>query len=395
MNNSRFRYLYDQYLNRKLNNEELKEWKAALSDPDLRDELELLTQSLWDRDDLPVPDYSKEKARAIYEEIIGAPDEKPDFFTTEPNTPKIIRLWPRFAAAAFTVVVFFTGLLLYSKHNIYTENEPIHVQDVAPGKVGATLTLANGKKIRLADAGNGEIAKESGVSVTKTPDGQLVYQVKSSSGSDGTNTLSTARGETYILILPDKSKVWLNAASSITYPTNLLDDGVRRVRLQGEAYFEISKDKKHPFIVSTVNHDIKVLGTHFNVTCYAEEFTTITTLLEGSVKLMKDNLSSTLKPNQQSQYVSGGFNVKNVNAEDAIAWKDGVFLFEDETLQSIMRRISRWYNVDVEYEEGIDKNKLYGGGLSKYNKVSSVLEMLESTKNIHFKIEGRKITVMK
>jgi len=375
-----------------LDTEELEEWKSALSQPDFYEELEELVQNLWDRDDLPTPDYSKEKARIIYHEIIGGPVAD----TAHPYENRIVKLWPHLAiAAAFIMVVVCAGMFFQAQYNLDTDQNTAKVEDLHPGKTGATLTLANGKKIRLDSAVSGEIAKESGVSVTKTSDGQLVYQLESSSDIRGTNTLSTARGENYILILPDKSKVWLNAASSVTYSADLLDDGIRRVHLEGEAYFEIAKDKKRPFVVSTANHDIEVLGTHFNISSYADESTTTTTLVEGSVKVRKADLSYTLKPNQQSQLISGLFNVKNVNAEDVVAWKDGIFLFEDETLQSIMKKISRWYNMEVEYGEGVDINKLYGGGLSKYNHVSSVLEMLESTKNIHFKIEGRRILVMK
>ncbi|ETZ20202.1 FecR family protein [Pedobacter sp. V48] len=394
MTKSRFRYLYDQYLNGKLSADEQEEWSAALSDSDFYDELEILTQHLWDRDDLPVPDYNKEKARVIYEDIIGLQNEKTIPLVIKPGNQKTVKLWPRLASAAIAVLVLSVGIFFYHKRSISAEQKNNYAQDAAPGKVGATLTLANGKKISLSKTGKGEVAKESGVSIRKTSEGQLVYQLTSSSRTGGKNTLTTARGETYILILPDHSKVWLNAASSITYSADLLKDGIRRVELEGEAYFEIAKDKKHPFVVSTPNHDVEVLGTHFNISSYANESTT-TTLLEGSVKVKNGQLSRTLKPNQQSKFVSGVFDVKNVIAEDAIAWKDGIFLFEDEPLQSIMKRISRWYNVDVEYEKGVDKNKLYGGGLSKYNQVSSVLEMLESTKNIHFKIEGRRIIVMK
>jgi transmembrane sensor len=392
MNNSRFRYLYEQYLTGRLNTEELEEWKAALSHPDFYDELEVLVQSLWDRDDLPTPDYNTETAHTVYNKIIGGAVSG----IAHESDKKIIKLWPHLAiAAVFIMIVVCAGLFFQAKSNRYVNQNTAKVGDLQPGKMGATLTLANGKKIRLDNAGSGEIAKESGVSVTKTSDGQLVYQLESSSDIRGTNTLSTARGENYILILPDKSKVWLNAASSVTYSADLLDHGIRRIQLEGEAYFEITKDKKHPFVVNTANHDIEVLGTHFNISSYADESTTTTTLVEGSVKVSKDDLSYTLQPNQQSQLISGLFNVKNVNAEDVVAWKDGLFLFEDETLKSIMKKISRWYNMEVEYAEGVDVHKLYGGGLSKYNHVSSVLEMLESTKNIHFKIEGRRILVMK
>ncbi len=274
-------------------------------------------------------------------------------------------------------------------------------KNIIPGKVGATLTLANGKKIKLSDAVNGEIADELGVSVTKTQSGQLMYQFKSSSkkgaAKNAVNTLSTGRGETYILVLPDHSKVWLNAASSITYSTNLVDSkGVRQVQLQGEAYFEVFKDKRHPFIVNTDNQRVEVLGTHFNINSYADEAVTATTLLEGSVKISTAKFSRLLKPNQQAlQRKDGNVEIREVNTDDVVAWKDGYFIFEDETLENIMLRVSRWYDVEVDYAKDVDKHKLYGGGVSRYDDVSTVLEILASTKNIHFKIEGRKIMVLK
>lgn len=315
---------------------------------------------------------------------------------------KETHLWKRISIAAALTVAVIGATLWYSSQNSNKNVQKASiVKEIIPGKVGATLTLANGKKIKLSDAVNGEIANEVGVSVTKTQNGQLMYQFKSSSKKGATkntvNTLSTGRGETYILILPDQSKVWLNAASSITYSTNLVDSkGIRRVQLQGEAYFEIFKDKTHPFIVHTDNQDVEVLGTHFNINSYADEAATATTLLEGSVKISTSKFSRLLKPNQQAlQRNDGNVEIREVNTDDVVAWKDGYFIFEDETLESIMRRISRWYDVDVDYAKDVDKHKLYGGGVSRYDHVSTVLEILASTKNIHFKIEGRKIMVIK
>ncbi|MGJ1419519.1 FecR family protein [Sphingobacterium spiritivorum] len=400
MDNCRFRYLYEQYLNGRLSAEELEEWKVGLSQPDLDEELEILVKNLWNRDDLSTPKYDKEKALHIYNEIIGDSNEEAKPVAEKAKEKRVRRLWSGIAAAvALFVVVFGIGGIFLSKNNTDAGKNISYLKDIVPGKTGATLTLSNGKKIELSNATNGEIAEESGISITKTAAGDLVYEVATSSKeglkNGGMNTLSTAPGETYILILPDKSRVWLNAASSLTYSSDLLDRGIRRVQLQGEAYFEISKDKQHPFVVSTANHDIEVLGTHFNVNSYPDEPSTTTTLLEGSVRIIKGELVRPLKPNQQSVFTSGNFRIKNVNAEDTIAWKDGIFIFEDETLQSIMRRISRWYNVEISYADNVDKDKLYGGGLSRYENVSSILEMLESTKNIHFKIEERRILVMK
>ncbi|KIA94217.1 hypothetical protein OC25_09770 [Pedobacter kyungheensis] len=315
---------------------------------------------------------------------------------------KETHLWKRISiAAALAIAVIGATLWHYTQTSNKNVPKASIAKNIIPGKVGATLTLANGKKIKLSDAVNGEIANEVGVSVTKMQNGQLMYQFKSSSKKGATknavNTLSTGRGETYILVLPDHSKVWLNAASSITYSTNLVDSkGVRQVQLQGEAYFEVFKDKRHPFIVNTDNQRVEVLGTHFNINSYADEAVTATTLLEGSVKISTAKFSRLLKPNQQAlQRKDGNVEIREVNTDDVVAWKDGYFIFEDETLENIMLRVSRWYDVEVDYAKDVDKHKLYGGGVSRYDDVSTVLEILESTKNIHFKIEGRKIMVLK
>ncbi|MDR6785532.1 transmembrane sensor [Pedobacter africanus] len=312
----------------------------------------------------------------------------------QPTRLRTDQLWIRIAGMAAAIVFVLLGVYFFYENN--EKDTSLLVQDVGPGKIGATLTLANGKKIRLSGVVKGELAKEAGVTIHKTADGQLVYEVSGSvSMANKINTLSTAKGETYQVRLPDGSLVYLNAASSLTYATSLIENGKRIVKLQGEGYFEIAKDKKHPFIVKTNQQEVEVLGTHFNVNCYSNEPETRTTLVEGSVKVSNGNSARLLKPDQQSISNGNTINVKNVNAEDEISWKDGVFLFQDETLASIMRRIARWYDVDVTFADGVDKNQLFGGGVSRYSNVSVVLEMLESTKSIHFKIEGRRILVMK
>ena len=230
---------------------------------------------------------------------------------------KETHLWKRISiAAALATVIISAGLFYYTQNSNTRSQKTAIAKNIIPGKVGATLTLANGKKIKLSDAVNGEIANELGVSVTKMQNGQLLYRLKSSSSKgavkNAVNTLSTGRGETYTLILPDQSKVWLNAASSITYSTDLVDSkGIRKVQLQGEAYFEVFKDKAHPFIVSTANQNVEVLGTHFNINSYVDEPVTATTLVEGSVKISKAKFSRLLKPNQQAlQRNDGDFEIK-------------------------------------------------------------------------------------
>jgi len=329
----------------------------------------------------------------------------------------LIRLWPRIAAAAVLLITIGAGLILYlNSRKLDADVSSAYVNDIAPGEFGATLTLANGKMIRLADAANGEVAKEAGISVTKTADGQLVYQVKERAGEmDKINTLSTAKGETYMLILPDKSKVWLNAASSLTYSAALIDDGKRVVKLQGEGYFEITRDKAHPFVVQTDKQKVEVLGTHFNVNAYADEPSTRTTLLEGSVKVSlwnssarssgegdlfraEDRINSQsvmLRPDQQALVSLNGVKVIPVVAESYVDWKDGAFNFRKEDLQSIMRKVSRWYNVEVIYETVTNPQQTYTGYVSRSDHVSKVLQTLSKISNLKFEIRDRKIRISK
>ncbi|NQX39038.1 FecR protein [Pedobacter steynii] len=308
---------------------------------------------------------------------------------------KRIKLWPRFAiAAAIATIVFGAGLFYYYGNvNRGPVVVSVNKNDVAPGKYGAILTLADGKEINLTNSDNGELAKEAGISINKTADGQVVYQVEASSQEKAKrsyNTLTTAKGETYILTLPDKSKVWMNAASSLTYSTSLNKEGNREVRLSGEAYFEVTKDKRHPFIVKTDRQEVKVLGTHFNINSYKDEPETITTLLEGSVRI---NGSKILKPGEQANLDKKGKLVVSPGNSDVIAWKEGRFSFKDTELAAVLRQLSRWYNVEVKYPDGIPNMK-FTGYIDRSYTLSEALRILKYL-NINFKITDRTIVVSK
>lgn len=284
------------------------------------------------------------------------------------------------------------GILFFNNKKEIVTDQIAKVNDIAPGKQGATLTLASGKNIRLSDAANGELAKEAGVTITKSANGQLVYEIKGSKTEPNRlNTLSTAKGETYQVRLPDGSLVWLNAASSLTYSATLIESGVRRVKLDGEGYFEIAKDKTHPFIVATEKQEIKVLGTHFNVNSYNDEPETKTSLLEGSVKI---NEASVIKPGEQAITNSNKkTRIEEADVNSAVAWKNGKFIFEEENIESIMRKLSRWYNVEVIYQ-GDFSNKTFDGSISRSDNISKILEKITFTQAVHFKIEGRRIYIM-
>ena len=305
-----------------------------------------------------------------------------------------VRLWSKAATMAAAIAMIATGVYFYTYRNVpIVVRTASNAAGISPGRNAATLTLSNGKKIVLSDAVNGELAKEAGVNITKTADGQLVYEIfGSGDGSENSmNTLSTARGETYVLSMPDGTKVWLNAATTIKYPANFASLSERRVQLEGEAYFEVARDKSHPFLVESATQQVKVLGTHFNVNTYRDEPSVKTTLLEGAVRI---NDSTMLKPGEQSVLLpSGRFSVQQVNADKFVAWKNGKFVFERERIEGVMRKLARWYNVEVEYKGRI-ADKTFSGTISRFENISKILDKITYTQNVKFKIEGRRIIVM-
>lgn len=312
------------------------------------------------------------------------------------NQPK--PLWPKLVAAASILIAIFAGFYFYSGtgHTLNSIATASTKHDAAPGGNKATLTLSDGSQISLTDAGNGQLAEQSGVRITKNADGQLVYSIVPSDTKElAYNTISTPRGGVYQINLPDGTSVWLNAASSIKFPTTFAHLSQRQVELRGEAYFEVAKNKKLPFIVSTGQQQVEVLGTHFNINSYEDEEEVKTTLLEGSVKVSAGNVMF-LKPGQQatsSVRLGGKVKVGPANIEQAMAWKNGFFHFEKENLHSVLRQLARWYDVEVVYQ--IDRpDDEFVGDIPRGVKLSEVLKILEF-EGTHFRIEGRKLFVIK
>lgn len=312
------------------------------------------------------------------------------------NTP-VRRLWPRIAVAASIALAIGVGGLLYvNKQDNGKNQQLVRMNDVAPGKNGATLTLASGKKIRLSDAVNGELTNEAGVSITKTKDGQLIYEIKETGAENNKfNTLSTSNGETYQVRLPDGSAVWLNAASSLTYSAKLIQNGKRSVTLSGEAYFQVAKDKSHPFVVSTAGQQVEVLGTHFNVNAYADEPIKATTLVEGSVRVSSGSDQQLLKPGFQARNNGNGIKISKANLEGVTDWKDGEFNLNETDFRVAMRKIARWYDVEVIYEKSVPLDIEAWGWISRDSKLSSVLKLIENSGLVKFRIEGKKVYVFK
>lgn len=303
---------------------------------------------------------------------------------------KVTRLWPRLMAAAVVAAIFSLGILLFTKSK--TDNQLTN--DVAPGKNGATLTLANGRKIYINDAIAGNIASESGVRISKNKDGQIIYEVTGEDNGTLTyNTLTTTRGEQSQVRLPDGTLVFLNSETSFRYPTSFAGNEKRVVSLEGEGFFDVKSDKKHPFVVKTKGQEVEVLGTQFNINSYSNQSFSKTTLIEGSVRVSANNLSKILKPDQQATASANGISIQDIEAEYEIAWKEGFFMFNNESLQSIMEKVALWYDVEIVYEDTSLKKETFIGAVSRFEHISKVLTMLGKTDVAIFKIEGKKVFI--
>ncbi|MET0464274.1 MAG: FecR domain-containing protein [Chitinophagaceae bacterium] len=269
--------------------------------------------------------------------------------------------------------------------------------DVAPGTNTATLQLADGRIVDLADSIQPGF-QQGDASVQKENNGTLIYNAggadQHNSGSVAYNTISTPNGGEFNVVLADGSRVWLNAASSLRFPT-AFNGNERNVVLTGEAYFEIAKDARKPFTVTANGTTTRVLGTHFNIKAYNDEQDVITTLVEGSVRIESDHQQKNLVPGQQALIRNDAKSivVSTADVDDAIAWKNGYFTFRNENIKDIMRRISRWYDISVTYEAGVDANA-FGGTFSRSKSLKQLLKSLEMTNTIHFKIDGKNVTVL-
>ncbi|QHS63524.1 FecR family protein [Chitinophaga agri] len=297
-------------------------------------------------------------------------------------------LFIRVAATVAIVIGLGTTYFVLTK-NSHKPSTPQVALERLPGTNKAILTLANGKQIDLDSKINGTIAKQGNVSISKAADGQLVYTIEDGIAGSGYNTISTPNGGQYFVKLPDGSTAFLNAGSSLKFPLHF-NHSERRVQLSGEAYFEIAKDPGKPFRVVCDGQLIEVLGTHFNVYSYAEE-PRVTTLVEGRINATLPATSKTikLKPGQQSITTPSGFNVEQVNANDVIAWKDGLFIFHNTSLKNVVRQLARWYDVEVDYSTLPDTE--FNGEISRKDKLTDVLKLLETASDVPLTFDGRRI----
>jgi transmembrane sensor len=328
----------------------------------------------------------------------------------EPGTPvRRLFTWKRVAAAILIMIVSAPVIYYFTHRDLKKEPQPVAhhkampVQDVAPGDNKATLQLGDGSLVTLDNASIGELTQQDNIKIIKTANGSLAYKGTDNTSAVVYNTLRTPRGGQYHVTLPDGTEVWLNAASSLRYPTAFAGNE-RNVELTGEAYFEVAKaysnkkgpagtEERLPFKVHVKGMEVEVLGTHFNVMAYDNEKTLNTTLLEGRVKVHKGNNSSLLSPGQQVELNSqGDFKmVPDADIDLAVAWKNGYTSFRNMDITGIMRQIERWYDVDVVYE-GAVPHRTFSGEVPRAASLSQLLRILEAS-NINFVIEGRVIKV--
>ncbi len=300
------------------------------------------------------------------------------------NKP-IWKLVTRVAVAASIVLAIGAFLIYNNSNNDFTPGKV--VIDADPGDNRAMLTLEDGSQINLNEAANGKLAEQAGVQISKTADGQLVYAaIAPAKTSESFNTIATPKGGQYKIRLPDGSKVWLNASSSLKYPVSFAKLQERRVELVGEAYFEITPDAAQLFHVATGTQTVEVLGTHFNVNSYTDEKHVVTTLAEGSVRVRSKGQQRLIIPGQQTLLSKEGtFIIQPADIETALSWKDGNLVFKSATIEEIMRQVQRWYNVEVVYQGKVSK-RVFSGGLSRSSKLSVLLNVLKDS-DINFELK--------
>ncbi len=326
----------------------------------------------------------------------------------EPKIP-VIKMFRskvlRWAAAA--VLIFsIAGTSFYFLNKKKTGNSqlpPVAAVKIVPGGNKAVLTLADGSQVILDSTADGLIRNQGNTKVIKLEEGKLAYQASASANAAKPvyNKITTPRGGQYKITLPDGTDVWLNSASSITFPT-VFNGNERLVKITGEAYFEVkpipSKEKKGkiPFIVEAADNRITVLGTHFNVNAYSDEGAVRTTLAEGSVKVSRGNSSTMIKPGEQAMLANGETNFKIIHPdmEEVLAWKNGKFLFRNANAQSIMRQLSRWYDVDINYKDDLSKI-IFSGGISRKDRIEKLIELLELDGRMKLVLTGRELTIMR
>jgi transmembrane sensor len=341
--------------------------------------------SIWQENQPAAPVYTMERSQELLRGILPV----------RHLPKKRAAIW--WSSAAAVLLLIATGgwwLMKNDKAALLGKNGQKSAT-IRPGGNKATLTLANGQVIALEEAANGALSTQGGAKIIKLKSGQLAYnseQGEAAGTPAALNTLATPRGGQYQLTLPDGTVVWLNAASSITFPTKFTGRA-REVQVKGEAYFEVAANAQQPFLVKTGGMEVQVLGTSFNLMAYGDEQTIKTTLVQGAVKVVNGDRNILLQPGQQARLDnSGEMKVVKADLDATIAWKNGLFTFNDANIEEVMRQIGRWYDMEIVYPEGIPQD-MFRGEMFRSEQIDTVLKILEAS-GVNFRVEKRKIIVM-
>lgn len=400
MTQERLAYLYEKYKQKTCSYEELEEWFLYIQYPDARKIVEQFADKDLEENQQIVPSAKEIDWNFMFTHIIENASAKNA--VDIPSRSKVFTIW-KLAAAAVIILMLGGASFFVFQNNSGLETAKVQtnqnsVNDVAPGHEGAILTLSDGQVIVLDSAHNGVLAEQGNIRIRKK-DGGINYEGEDSSAIVY-NTMRTPNGRLYSLTLADGSRVWLNAASSITFPTAFTGNQ-RTVSITGEAYFEVVHNASKPFNVSVNGIDVMVLGTRFNINAYSDELLLKTTLLEGKVMVKRAEKYAVLHPGQQAITAVDSLSknhtitvADNVDVDRVLAWKAGLFNFEHSDINKILREFARWYDVEVEYEGKVTEKEFFGI-VSRNSTLASVLKALKfgGPANLSYKIEGKKLIV--
>lgn len=388
----RLLFLISALVNNSINKTQLDELAKYIKATEHSPDVDAILQEHWNTiTSLTEDAVPKEK---IYHKIIT------DKRFKSSRTVKLYQHLIRYTAGAAAVLLMAVGAYLAFRSKAPEQQPQVAIvkkntdTNKTTNATETVLALADGSQIILSGTKNGTLAQQGNTSINQL-NGQLIYKDMGINLNATTlyNTITTPKGRNFELTLLDGTKVWLNAASSLSYPV-AFNSTERRVKISGEAYFEVAKNKRQPFVVEANGTEIKVLGTHFNVSTYDDDPSVKTTLIEGAVKVAKNNSEIMLTPGKQAIAFNNTDHIKVLNAdtEGVMAWKNGYFNFSNEDITTVMKTLARWYDIEVEYAPGV-KGKTYGGTISKFEDIDKMLSSIELTGTVHFKKEGRKVLV--
>lgn len=381
--------LLSRHLQGELTGADQQEFWSYVQNPLFESSIKQRLSERFDRED-GLSALDKNQQRTVLGQIFRKGKRRK---TVPTRVRRITRRPAIIAAAALLLCTFSLGLYLYLHQQSPNSQLTNVAQDIDGGQHSATLTLSDGSQIALTGHFTGTIAEEAGIGITLSEDGALLYEIHATAGAtaDRWNTLATKNAETYRVKLPDGTTAWLNAGSALSYPVAFAPSGQRRVKLEGEAYFDVAHDRARPFLVETKGQPVEVLGTEFNLTAYANETAVTTTLIEGRVRVA----DVTLQPGEQTIEQNGEIRVQTAADLEAISsWKDGYFKF-NENLESILTKIARWYDIDVEYQYHPPAHLTFSGKISRDKPLSDLLKILAYNDEVQFEIRGRRLMVMK